>query len=131
MENPTLRRIEAEYLNGVRSGNVRKKRLRNRNRRIRRDRASGNVLHRPRSQVRTEPRHTSPNHQPALETPTGPTRPRRCSGAAGHYVRTYSAKVCASTAISELLTMFWPPSTASRETSFTSSFTTCAQAPPA
>ena len=40
-----------------------------------------NVLHRPRSQVRTEPRHTSPNHQPALETPTGPTRPRRCSGA--------------------------------------------------
>ena len=41
MENPTLGRIEAEYLNGVRSGNVRKKRLRNRNRRIRRDRASG------------------------------------------------------------------------------------------
>ena len=40
MENPTLGRIEAEYLNGVRSGNVRKKRLRNRNRRIRRDRAS-------------------------------------------------------------------------------------------
>ena len=26
MENPTLGRIEAEYLNGVRSGNVRKKR---------------------------------------------------------------------------------------------------------
>ena len=41
MENPTLGRIEAEYLNGVRSGNVRKKRLRNGNRRIRRDRASG------------------------------------------------------------------------------------------
>ena len=41
MENPTLGRIEAEYLNGVRSGNVRKKGLRNRNRRIRRDRASG------------------------------------------------------------------------------------------
>ena len=41
MENPTLGRIEAEYLNGVRSGNVRKKGLRNGNRRIRRDRASG------------------------------------------------------------------------------------------
>ena len=36
MENPTLGRIEAEYLNGVRSGNVRKKRLRNQNRRWRR-----------------------------------------------------------------------------------------------
>ena len=81
MENPTLGRIEAEYLNGVRSGNVRKKRLRNRNRRIRPRQGQRNVLHRPRSQVRTEPRHTSPNHQPALERPTGPTRPRRCSGA--------------------------------------------------
>ena len=38
---PDTRANEAEYLNGVRSGNVRKKGLRNRNRRIRRDRTSG------------------------------------------------------------------------------------------
>ena len=80
MENPTLGRIEAEYLNGVRSGNVRKKRLRNRNRRIRRDRASGMSYIDLGAKYELS-RHTSPNHQPALETPTGPTRPRRCSGA--------------------------------------------------
>ena len=130
MENPTLGRIEAEYLNGVRSGNVRKKRLRNRNRRIRRDRASGMsyidlgakyelsraILHQIINRRWRRP--------PVQLASTVLWR-------AGHYVRTYSAKVCASTARSELLTMFWPPSTASRETSFTSSFTTCAQAPPA
>ena len=81
METPTLGRIEAEYLNGVRSGNVRKKRLRKPKPADSPRQGQRNVLHRPRSQVRTEPRHTSPNHQPALETPTGPTRPRRCSGA--------------------------------------------------
>ena len=81
MENPTLGRIEAEYLNGVRSGNVRKKRLRNGNRRIRRDRASGMsyIDLGAKYELSRAILHQIINRR--WRRPTGPTRPRRCSGA--------------------------------------------------
>ena len=120
MGNPTLGRIEAEYLNGVRSGNVRKKRLRNRNRRIRRDKASGMsyIDLGAKYELSRAILHQIINRR--WRRPPSLCEHRRCPSRLTIVRRGRRG-----------ITMFWPPSTASRETSFTSSFTTCAQAPPA